>query len=112
VALNFIGSETLFGRYWGCTEHHPFLHFELCYYQAIDYAIAHGLRVEAGAQGDHKLARGYMPAETHSLHWINDPGFREAVAKFLTAERRAIDHEIEVLTSYGPFRRGDVPEQD
>lgn len=111
-ALNFIGSETLFGRYWGCTEHHPFLHFELCYYQAIDYAIAHGLRVEAGAQGDHKLARGYMPAETHSLHWINDPGFREAVAKFLTAERRAIDHEIEVLTSYGPFRRGDVPEQD
>ena len=111
-ALNFIGRETLFGRYWGCTEHHPFLHFELCYYQAIDYAIAHGLRVEAGAQGDHKLARGYMPAETHSLHWINDPGFREAVSKYLTAERRAIDHEIEVLTSYGPFRRGEVPEQD
>ncbi len=111
-ALNFIGSETLFGRYWGCTEHHPFLHFELCYYQAIDYAIAHGLRVEAGAQGDHKLARGYMPAETHSLHWINDAGFREAVAQFLTAERRAIDHEIEVLTSYGPFRRSEAPEQD
>ena len=111
-ALNFIGSETLFGRYWGCTEHHPFLHFELCYYQAIDYAIARGLRVEAGAQGEHKLARGYMPAETQSLHWINDPGFREAVSKYLTAERRAIDHEIEVLTSYGPFRRGEVPEQD
>lgn len=111
-ALNFIGSESLFGRYWGCTEHHPFLHFELCYYQAIDFAIAHGLRVEAGAQGEHKLARGYMPAETHSLHWINDPGFREAVAKFLDAERRAIDHEIEVLRSYGPFRRGEVPEQD
>ncbi len=111
-ALNFIGSESLFGRYWGCTEHHPFLHFELCYYQAIDFAIAHGLRVEAGAQGEHKLARGYMPAETHSLHWINDAGFREAVAKFLAAERRAIDHEIEVLTSYGPFRRGEVPEQD
>lgn len=111
-ALNFIGSESLFGRYWGCTEHHPFLHFELCYYQAIDFAIAHGLRVEAGAQGEHKLARGYMPAETHSLHWINDAGFREAVAKFLAAERRAIDHEIEVLASYGPFRRGEVPEQD
>jgi len=111
-ALNFIGSETLFGRYWGCTEHYPFLHFELCYYQAIDYAIAHGLRVEAGAQGEHKLARGYMPAETHSLHWINDAGFREAVSKYLTTERRAIDHEIEVLTSYGPFRRGEAPEQD
>lgn len=111
-ALNFIGSESLFGRYWGCTEHHLFLHFELCYYQAIDFAIAHGLRVEAGAQGEHKLARGYMPAETHSLHWINDAGFREAIAKFLAAERRTIDHEIEVLASYGPFRRGEVPEQD
>ncbi len=70
------GGRRLFGRYWGCTEHHPCLHFELCYYQAIDYAIAHGLRVEAGAQGEHKLARGYMPVVTHSLHWIADPGFR------------------------------------
>jgi uncharacterized protein len=111
-ALNFIGSKTLYGRYWGCLEHHPFLHFELCYYQAIDFAIAHGLRVEAGAQGEHKLARGYMPAETHSLHWIGHPDFREAVAQFLSKERRAVDHEIEVLTSYGPFRRGEVPEQD
>ncbi len=110
-ALNFIGSKTLYGRYWGCLEHHPFLHFELCYYQAIDFAIAHGLRVEAGAQGEHKLARGYMPAETHSLHWIGHPDFREAVAQFLSKERRAVDHEIEVLTSYGPFRRGEVPEQ-
>jgi predicted N-acyltransferase len=111
-ALNFIGSKTLYGRYWGCLEHHPFLHFELCYYQAIDFAIAHCLRVEAGAQGEHKLARGYMPAETHSLHLIGHPDFREAVAQFLSKERRAVDHEIEVLTSYGPFRRGEVPEQD
>jgi predicted N-acyltransferase len=80
-ALNFIGRDTLYGRYWGCIADYPCLHFELCYYQAIDWAIAHGLqRVEAGAQGEHKLARGYLPVETHSLHWIADPGFREAVA--------------------------------
>ena len=111
-ALNFIGRETLFGRYWGCTEFHPCLHFELCYYQAIDYAIAHGLRVEAGAQGEHKLARGYLPAPVHSLHWIADPGFRDAVARYLDAEREAVDHEIEVLTSYGPFRRTEMEEQE
>jgi predicted N-acyltransferase len=105
-ALNFIGRATLFGRYWGCVEDHPFLHFELCYYQAIDWAIAHGLsRVEAGAQGEHKLARGYLPVETHSLHWLADPGFARAVADYLRAERRAVDEEIEVLTSLGPFRR-------
>jgi predicted N-acyltransferase len=105
-ALNFIGRATLFGRYWGCVEDHPFLHFELCYYQAIDWAIAHGLsRVEAGAQGEHKLARGYLPVETHSLHWIADPGFARAVADYLRAERRAVGQEIEVLTSFGPFRR-------
>jgi uncharacterized protein len=105
-ALNFIGREALFGRYWGCTEDHPCLHFELCYYQAIDWAIAHGLkRVEAGAQGEHKLARGYLPVQTHSLHWINDPAFRKAVARYLEAERHAVDEEIEVLTGYGPFRR-------
>ncbi|MEJ6499950.1 MAG: GNAT family N-acetyltransferase [Rhodobacterales bacterium] len=107
-ALNFVGRETLFGRYWGCVEDHPFLHFELCYYQAIDYAIAHGLnRVEAGAQGEHKLARGYLPVATHSLHWIADPGFRKAVQQFLKAERVAVDEDIEILTSYGPFRRGE-----
>ncbi|NOX40348.1 MAG: N-acetyltransferase [Alphaproteobacteria bacterium] len=106
-ALNFIGRDTLFGRYWGCIEDHPFLHFEVCYYQAIDYAIRRGLRhVEAGAQGEHKLARGYLPAATHSLHWIGDPGFKAAVAQFLTAERAAVDEDIEILTSYGPFRRG------
>ncbi len=105
-ALNFIGRETLYGRYWGCSEDHPCLHFELCYYQAIDWAIANGLqRVEAGAQGEHKLARGYLPVETHSLHWIADPGFRTAVDRYLQAERRAVGEEIEVLTAYGPFRK-------
>ncbi len=105
-ALNLIGREVLYGRYWGCVEDVPFLHFELCYYQAIDWALAHGLaRVEAGAQGEHKLARGYMPHPVHSLHWIADPGFRRAVEQFLDAERRAVDEEIEVLTSFGPFRK-------
>lgn len=105
-ALNLIGRDTLYGRYWGCIEDHPCLHFEACYYQAIDYAIAHGLRtVEAGAQGEHKLARGYLPAATHSLHWIGDPGFRDAVEQFLRAESQAVDQEIEILTSYGPFRK-------
>ena len=105
AALNFIGRDTLYGRYWGCSEDHPCLHFELCYYQAIDFAIAHGLaRVEAGAQGEHKLARGYLPTPVHSLHWIADPNFREAVARYLAAERRAVDEEIDVLTAYGPFR--------
>lgn len=105
-ALNFIGRETLFGRYWGCTQEHPCLHFELCYYQAIEWAIANGLaRVEAGAQGEHKLARGYLPTPVHSLHYIADPSFRDAVARYLAEERRAVDEEIEVLTAYGPFRR-------
>lgn len=108
-ALNFIGRDTLFGRYWGCIEHHPCLHFEVCYYRAIDYAIRHGLaKVEAGAQGEHKLARGYLPVATHSLHWFGDPGFRDAVARYLDAERDAVDNEIEVLTSYGPFRKADM----
>jgi len=107
-ALNFIGRDTLFGRYWGCTEHHPSLHFELCYYRAIDYAIANGLnRVEAGAQGDHKLARGYMPVTTHSLHWVADPGFRQAVEQYLENERAAVDHETEVIAGFGPFRNAE-----
>jgi predicted N-acyltransferase len=111
-ALNFIGRDTLFGRYWGCTEHHDCLHFELCYYQAIDYAIRHGLaKVEAGAQGEHKLARGYLPVETHSLHWIAEPGFRRAVDEYLVAERRAVSEENEYLTSFGPFKKVDVEEQ-
>ncbi|MEP6064760.1 MAG: GNAT family N-acetyltransferase [Paracoccaceae bacterium] len=111
-ALNFVGRETLFGRYWGCTEHHPCLHFELCYYQAIDIAIERGLnRVEAGAQGEHKLARGYLPTQTHSLHWVNDKGFSDAIAKYLQAERRAIEEEIEILTDYGPFKKIQIEEQ-
>jgi hypothetical protein len=105
-ALNFIGRHTLYGRYWGCIEDHPCLHFELCYYQAIDWAITHGLqRVEAGAQGEHKLARGYLPVETHSIHFIAEPAFRTAVDRYLQAERRAVGEEIEVLTAYGPFRK-------
>ncbi|MGV6848420.1 MAG: GNAT family N-acetyltransferase [Marinibacterium sp.] len=112
-ALNFIGRETLFGRYWGASEHHPCLHFELCYYRAIDYAIDHGLaRVEAGAQGQHKLARGYLPMQTHSLHWVGDPGFAKAIARYLAAEREAVEEEIEVLTDYGPFRKAEVEEQE
>jgi len=112
-ALNFIGRDTLYGRYWGCTEMHACLHFEICYYQAIDYAIAHGMkRVEAGAQGEHKLARGYLPVTTHSLHWFNDAGFRSAVEDYLKAERAAVDEEIEVLTSYGPFKKIHVEEQE
>jgi len=106
-ALNFIGRDTLFGRYWGCVEEHPFLHFETCYYQAIEFAIENGLTtVEAGAQGEHKLARGYLPVITHSLHWLAEPSFRDAVARFLDAERRAVDADVEILTGYGPFRNG------
>jgi predicted N-acyltransferase len=112
-ALNIIGRGTLYGRYWGCAENHPCLHFEICYYQAIDYAIAHGMkRVEAGAQGEHKLARGYLPVTTHSLHWFGDAGFRNAVADYLDAERVAVDDEIEILTSYGPFKKVKVEEQE
>ncbi|MEP2530221.1 GNAT family N-acetyltransferase [Shimia sp.] len=105
-AMNMIGRDCLYGRYWGCIEDHRCLHFELCYYQAIDWAIAHGLdRVEAGAQGEHKLARGYLPVQTQSLHWIGDPGFAEAVGNYLTAERAAVTEEIEVMTAWGPFRK-------
>ncbi|MBT3141127.1 GNAT family N-acetyltransferase [Phaeobacter gallaeciensis] len=111
-ALNFVGRETLFGRYWGCIEHHPYLHFELCYYRAIDLAIAEGLqRVEAGAQGEHKLARGYLPTQTHSLHWVGDSGFADAIGRYLQAEREAVNQEIELLTDYGPFKRAQVEEQ-
>ncbi len=111
-ALNFIGRNALYGRYWGCIENHPFLHFELCYYQAIDFAISLQLgTVEAGAQGEHKLARGYMPSQTYSLHWIADEGFKNAVASYIKAETNAIDEDIEILTSYGPFRKLEMEEQ-
>jgi predicted N-acyltransferase len=112
-ALNFIGRDILYGRYWGCVEDHPCLHFEVCYYQAIDYAIKHRLsRVEAGAQGSHKLARGYMPVATNSLHWIADESFSTAIADYLQAERAAVDDEIEIMTTYGPFKKTQQEEQE
>lgn len=112
-AMNFIGRDTLFGRYWGCTQHVPFLHFELCYYQAMDFAIAHNLdRVEAGAQGEHKLARGYLPTPVYSLHSMRDPRFHQAVADYLEHERAAMDQEMEFLSSFGPFKSVTVDEQD
>jgi len=106
-ALNLIGEDTLYGRYWGCVEDIPFLHFELCYYQAIDFAIARGLaKVEAGAQGEHKLARGYGPVPTWSAHYIADPGFRAAVADFVARERHAVERQIAFLGEMTPFRKG------
>ena len=108
-ALNMIGSDALYGRYWGAVEDHPFLHFEVCYYQAIDFALAHGLkRVEAGAQGAHKLARGYLPTTTHSAHYIADPSFRRAVADYLENERREVAFQGAVLSEHAPFRHGDA----
>ncbi|MGR3448424.1 GNAT family N-acetyltransferase, partial [Paracoccus sp. UBA5162] len=106
-ALNFLGPDAVYGRYWGCVEDHAFLHFELCYHQAIDHAIAHGLsRVEAGAQGEHKLARGYEPVPIHSLHWVADEGFLRALADYLDQEREAMGGEIAALADWTPFRRG------
>ncbi|QHQ36477.1 GNAT family N-acetyltransferase [Algicella marina] len=105
-ALNFLGQNVLYGRYWGCRYEVPCLHFEMCYYQAIDFAIENNLeRVEAGAQGSHKLARGYLPVPTYSLHWVADEGFAKAISQYLEAEREAIDEEIEIVTNYGPFRK-------
>ncbi len=112
-ALNMIGGDCLFGRYWGATEHHASLHFEVCYYQAIDWAIAHGLaRVEAGAQGQHKLARGYLPAATYSVHWFADPGLAQAVASYLEQERLEVSQTADFLTQLGPFKKIVVDEQD
>ncbi len=109
-ALNLIGADTLYGRYWGATEEVPFLHFELCYYQAIDAAIARGLKtVEAGAQGEHKLARGYAPVATYSAHYIPDPGFRRAIADFLVREREAVASDRDYLGELTPFRRAEPP---
>ncbi len=108
-AINFIGKDVLYGRHWGAVEEHPFLHFEVCYYQAIDFAIRHGLgRVEAGAQGEHKLARGYRPVTTRSAHFIADRSLRRAVDDYLTRERAYIAEAIDELGSLTPFRRGEA----
>ncbi|WPE20243.1 GNAT family N-acetyltransferase [Shinella zoogloeoides] len=107
-AINFIGGDTLFGRHWGCIEDHPFLHFEVCYHQAIDFAIEKRLtRVEAGAQGEHKLARGYLPVTTHSAHYIAHAGLRRAVADYLERERQDVEMMGDYLAEHGPFRRGE-----
>ncbi len=112
AALNFIGADTLYGRYWGASEYHPALHFELCYYQAIDFAIANNLKtVEAGAGGEHKLVRGYLPTPTHSAHYLPDPGFHNAVKNFLSSERRYIQMEHEALSELTPFRKGEVSQK-
>ncbi|MGA1341797.1 MAG: GNAT family N-acetyltransferase, partial [Hyphomonas sp.] len=107
-AMNLIGSQTLYGRYWGCIDPRPMLHFETCYYQAIDFAIARGLKtVEAGAQGGHKLARGYAPVQTSSAHWIAHPGLRAAVADYLEHERAAVAADMDFLRERTPFKKGE-----
>ena len=112
-AINFIGSDALYGRNWGCIEDHPFLHFEVCYHQAIDFAIDRKLKVvEAGAQGEHKLARGYMPVTMHSAHYIAHPGLRNAVADYLKRERREVAHVGEYLGEHGPFRKGPLQAEE
>jgi predicted N-acyltransferase len=112
-AINFIGSHSLFGRHWGAIEHHPFLHFELCYYQAIEYAIVHKLaRVEAGAQGEHKIARGYLPTTTYSAHYIADPALRRAIADYLARERAYVAAAGAELATFAPFRKNFVVDPD
>ena len=109
-AINFIGSDTLFGRNWGAVEHHPFLHFEICYYQAIDFAISRGLKtVEAGAQGEHKIARGYLPQTTYSAHYIADTGLRRAIDEYLKRERAYVAEAARELTDAAPFRKSAEP---
>lgn len=111
-AINFIGSDTLFGRHWGAIEHYPFLHFELCYYQAINYAIERKLkRVEAGAQGEHKLSRGYLPITTYSAHYIADPALRRAIADYLVRERAYVEAAGKELSDAAPYRK-DLAEED
>ena len=104
-ALNFIGAKTLFGRYWGATEYHKFLHYELCYYQAIEYAITHKLqKVEAGAQGDHKISRGYLPSKTYSLHWFKHQGMNEAIDHYLVGEKNSFDFDKEFIKKLSPYK--------
>ena len=111
-SFHMIGGDCLFGRYWGALEHHPMLHFEMCYYQAIDYAIQHKLaRVEAGAQGEHKLARGYLPTTTYSAHYIADPALRRAIADYLVRERKYVEAAGEELAEHAPFRKAPPADQ-
>jgi len=107
-ALNLLGTDTLYGRNWGSDGRYRYLHFEACYYRALDFAIERGLkRVEAGAQGEHKIQRGYLPVETYSAHWIADPGFRRALDRHLTEERAAVAADIAALATMSPYRQGD-----
>jgi predicted N-acyltransferase len=111
-SFHLVGGDCLYGRYWGATEHRPFLHFEMCYYQAIDYCIQHKIaRAEAGAQGEHKIARGYLPTRTYSAHYIADPSLRRAIADYLTRERAYVEAACEELIEYAPFRKGQPPDQ-
>ncbi|MGO7169640.1 GNAT family N-acetyltransferase [Rhizobium leguminosarum] len=112
-AINFIGGDALYGRHWGCIEDHPFLHFEVCYHQAIDFALSKGLkRVEAGAQGEHKLARGYLPVTTHSAHYVAHAGLRRAIGDYLARERADVEQMSELLTEHSPFRKGERQQED
>ncbi|KKZ89474.1 GNAT family N-acetyltransferase [Rhizobium phaseoli] len=112
-AINFIGGDTLYGRHWGCIEDHPFLHFEVCYHQAIDFALSKGLKgVEAGAQGEHKLARGYLPVTTHSAHYVAHAGLRRAIGDYLARERADVEQMGELLAEHSPFRKGERQQED
>ncbi|NEJ23286.1 GNAT family N-acetyltransferase [Rhizobium leguminosarum] len=112
-AINFIGGDALYGRHWGCIEDHPFLHFEVCYHQAIDFALSKGLkRVEAGAQGEHKLARGYLPMTTHSAHYVAHAGLRRAIGDYLSRERADVEQMSELLSEHSPFRKGERQQED
>jgi predicted N-acyltransferase len=107
--LNFKSDDTLYGRNWGCLANYKFLHFEACYYKAIDYAIEHGLkRVEAGAQGPHKIQRGYLPSYTYSAHWINHPGLKGAIEDFLAQERLGIEVEMRDFEQHSPFKNTEI----
>ena len=105
-ALNFIGADTLYGRYWGCSKYHSCLHYELCYYQAIDYALKNRIKkVEAGAQGEHKISRGYLPSFVYSLHWFSDKSFASAISEYLDKEEKVINQEYDVLMKTSPYKQ-------
>ena len=105
-ALNFIGADTLYGRYWGCSKYHSCLHYELCYYQAIDYALKNRIKkVEAGAQGEHKISRGYLPSFVYSLHWFSNKSFASAISEYLDKEEKVIDQEYDILMKTSPYKQ-------